>query len=129
MDEQLKNLKEKMNKTVYQQVVFSEQQKKVILERIHHQEPLLAILQLLQTAKTGYEIKQALLRRGVNSFLENEGKLYLFLHELEMEQSIISEWKDNEKYYTLAAKGRKILHSFEQKQRTPILKSIPEGGM
>ncbi|MDQ0156685.1 PadR family transcriptional regulator [Robertmurraya andreesenii] len=131
MEEQLKKLKNTMNQTVFKDVVFSEKHRSNILAKLNEKKnPELDVLQLLQTSKTGYEVSQALIARGVKNFAENEGMLYVLLHELEGAGYLTSTWENGEKYYQISTKGKKrLVLEEEQMTGTSLLKKLAEGGV
>lgn len=117
MEERLKELKSAMNNTVLKNVVFTEKQRLSILAKTEKERhPNIDILQLLQTKKTGYEVSQALIGRGIKNYSNNEGLLYVLLHELESAQYITCIWEEEQKYYQISRKGKKLLVSVEENE-------------
>lgn len=131
MDEQLQRLKEIMNKSVFKDASFSDGQKNRVLAKINGaKESDIEILQVLQSKRTGYEVSQALLGRGVKNFQHHEGQLYVKLHELEQSRLLTSVWEEGQKFYQISDKGRKLLIYKEEKVKAPtILQESPEGGL
>lgn len=131
MEEKLQRLKEAMNKSVFKEIAFSERQKSNVLAKINGTKEIdIEILQVLHSKRTGYEVSQALLGRGVKSFYHHEGKLYVKLHELEQFRLLTSVWQEGQKFYQISDKGRKLLILKEEKVKAPtILQESPEGGL
>ncbi|MCM3765183.1 PadR family transcriptional regulator [Neobacillus niacini] len=133
MEDRLKNLKKSMNRTTFAKLRFTEQHQKQIHERIGKQEHsreevLLALLQLLVQEKTGFELTKLLRGRGIRAFEDNEGFLYIQLHQLEQSGWIQSNWQEEIKYYRLKEKGLKRLQKAErsQKDKRLVLKELFE---
>lgn len=122
MEDKLGRLKHAMNKHVFSEVKFTEKQKNAVHETLakeleDEQTVMLAILQVLQKEKTGYEIMEILYSRGIKKFIRNEGNLYTTLHELEQKGWLEAYWKeDQSKVYRLTNWGRKFLKKQELKQ-------------
>ncbi|MBM7578581.1 PadR family transcriptional regulator [Jeotgalibacillus terrae] len=120
MEDRLKGLRKSMKQTTFKQLDFSDQLRKRVHEKItqsHEREEdiLLAVLQLLGSEKTGYDLSQLLRGRGIQSFDRNEGALYTLLHRLEQDHLIHSGWDhDGAKYYQLTNKGKKVLQKSEK---------------
>ena len=79
---------------------------------------MLSILQ--QSEAYGYQIIQQIQRISGGKIVWTTGTLYPFLHRLETEGLVETEWKvavdaPRRKYYSLTAKGKKALHK-EQRQ-------------
>lgn len=116
MDEKLKGLK---GKTIKKQLQFSDKLKENIYKAIEKEKEndefiQLTILQLLLTKRTGFELTQRLITRGVKRFLHDEGELYVYLHQLEHQEYIASEWdEDEKKYYIIRSKGKRYLQKLE----------------
>ncbi|EIT84390.1 lineage-specific thermal regulator protein [Fictibacillus macauensis ZFHKF-1] len=117
MEERLRQLQKKMNQSTFASLSFTNQHRKNIIEKIKHEQEreedvLLALMQLLQTRQTGFELAQNMRRRGFLTYENNEGALYVVLHRLEREGCIVANWtEDGGKYYELAKKGRKALRN------------------
>jgi hypothetical protein len=122
MENRLKNLKKSMDRTTFSQLKFTEQQRNEIREKIikpdeNEEDILLAVMQLLSHEKTGFELVKLLRGRGIQKFEDNEGFLYILLHQLEQNQWIQAAWNESEvKYYRLTEKGKKILQKASKKQ-------------
>ncbi|MBS4177875.1 PadR family transcriptional regulator [Lederbergia citrea] len=135
MEDRLKNLRKSMEKTTFNQLKFTEQQRKDIREKINKQNEseediLLAIMQLLVLEKTGFELAKYLRSRGIQKFENNEGLLYTLLHRLEQSGCLQSNWDESAaKHYKLNDKGRKILRKAEKKQTKKrfVLTELLEG--
>ncbi len=71
---------------------------------------VLATLSQLRTPRYGYELRQALVDKGMPI---EEGTLYPLLRRLETQGVLASEWKIEDgpprRYYALNADGRKLL--------------------
>ena len=81
MEDQLKGLRNSMEKTTFKQLEFTEQHRQQVYEKINkpnenEEDILLSVIQLLIQEKTGYELVQLLRARGIQKFEENEGLLY-----------------------------------------------------
>lgn len=135
MEDRLKNLKKAMDQTSFANVAFTDKLRKEIHKKISGQEEkeediFLAILQLLVTEKTGYELVKLIQGRGIKTFDENEGALYTILHRLEQFGYLQSNWDDKEaKYYRTTDKGKKLLRKAEKSQTKKqfALKELLEG--
>lgn len=131
MEERLK----KLGKKQLSELKFTEQHRKNIYRAIdreqkNDEEILIATLQLLNEKRTGFELLQLLEGRNIKKFMNQEGSLYLLLHELEQKEWIASLWADDHlKYYYLQDKGRKVLMKAEKKQQrnSPALNDLLEG--
>lgn len=116
MDERLNQLK---RKPIKKQLQFSEKMRENIYKAIEKEKEnddyiQLTILQLLLTKRTGFELTQRLITLGVKRFLQDEGELYVYLHQLENQEYIVSEWNgDEKKYYVIRSKGKKHLKKLE----------------
>ncbi|HBZ11186.1 MAG TPA: lineage-specific thermal regulator protein [Bacillus bacterium] len=132
MEERLRRLGKKK---LSNELMFTEQHRKNIYQAIDreqksNEEILIATLQLLNEKRTGFELLQMLESRNIKKFINQEGALYLLLHELEQKEWIASLWMDNHlKYYYLQDKGRKVLMKAEEKQQrhSPALKDLLGG--
>lgn len=135
MEERLNNLKKAMDRTAFSNLAFTENHQRDIREKIRRQEEkeediLLAILQLLVSEKTGYELVKLLQGRGIRRFDDNEGSLYTILHRLEQKGCLQSIWDTREaKYYGITDKGRKLLQKSEKSRSKKqfALKELLEG--
>ncbi|WP_249870085.1 PadR family transcriptional regulator [Oceanobacillus saliphilus] len=120
MEERLIGLRKSMEKTTFNQWRFLDQHKNKIHEKItklyeSEEDIILAILQLLNLEKNGYELLQLLRARGVREFEGEEGLLYTKLHRLEQDRFIKARWnKFGVKYYQLDGKGKKVLRKIEK---------------
>ncbi|MBS4205956.1 PadR family transcriptional regulator [Lederbergia citrea] len=134
MEERLRKLKK--NK-ISNELQFTNRHRENIYKAIQREEDknedvFLAILQLLSNKKTGFELLQTLIGRGIKKFVENEGSLYLLLHELEQKEYILSEWSDDkQKHYSLNQKGRRFLKKAEAKHglETKTLNELLRGDL
>lgn len=103
------------------QLEFTERHRNNIYKAIEREaenedDVLLSILQLLSEKKSGFQLLQQLIARGLKKFEDNEGSLYILLHDLEQKEFILSEWKqDNVKQYFLNQKGKRHLRKMEAK--------------
>lgn len=119
MDKKLRKLKQQqLNKTleftpelqdkIYQQIVE---------EKASNQTAEIAVLQILQSEMTGYQLLQKLLIRDLKHFELNEGALYLLLHVLEKRSYITGNWqRESEKTYVINKKGQKYLKTLTSEQ-------------
>ncbi|GGH81258.1 DNA-binding PadR family transcriptional regulator [Pullulanibacillus pueri] len=120
MEERLNKLRQAMKRTTFEQLTFTDQHMAKIKQRIHQDEKpseaiIQAVLQLLVQQKSGFELMQQLRSRGVKTFEENEGFLYIVLHRLETRGYIHSFWQDETtKHYVLDHKGKKLLVQLEK---------------
>lgn len=134
MEDRLRNIK---HKKLSADLAFTEQHRKNILHAIQKEDDqeeaiLIAILQLLNEQRTGFELLQLLHGRGITKFAEKEGMLYLLLHELEKKEMISSIWtEDRQKYYQVQNKGRKVLKKVENRrtQRSASLQKCLRGDL
>lgn len=123
MENRLKNVK---NSRLPKKLIFSDEMRQNIYKKIEKENESdeyikLAILQILSTKQTGFQLLTSLLNRGIKKFVDEEGTLYLLLHELENKQYIASEWlEDEKKYYVIKRKGKKVMHQLEQKSEFAI---------
>lgn len=131
MEERLRRL----GKKKLAELKFTEQHRRNIYQAIDREpksdkEILIATLQLLNEKRTGFELLHLLETRNINNFTNQEGSLYLLLHELEQKEWIASLWADDHlKYYYLQDKGRKVLMKADEKQQrnSPALKDLLRG--
>jgi DNA-binding PadR family transcriptional regulator len=135
MENRLKNLKKIMDEKTFSQVRFTEKHRETIQNKWSNQEDkeqiVLHILQLLNEEKTGYQLANLLLARGVKQFDDNEGSLYVLLHSLESKGVVQSEWllKEKTKSYQLTSKGKRLLKQAEHKgKRSSIILQQLIGG-
>ncbi|MFJ7953546.1 PadR family transcriptional regulator [Lysinibacillus sp. NPDC096418] len=110
----LNNLRKSMKKTTFKKLEFKDNHRQAVLEKIAQlseiEDVRLAVLQLLMQQKTGYELTQLLLARGMKGIERNEGALYALLHQLEQEGQVYAHWSDEgEKFYVLSKQGEKLL--------------------
>ncbi|MCP8969348.1 PadR family transcriptional regulator [Ectobacillus ponti] len=134
MEERLKHLKKAMKQHTFSQLTFTEQQQKQIQQKVNRlaekteKDILLAVLQLLTKEKTGFELSALLHARGIVSFENHEGSLYMLLHHLEQKGQLQARWTENEgKYYSLTRKGSKLLHTAEKTNAGSALQKLLEG--
>ncbi|MBS4209261.1 PadR family transcriptional regulator [Bacillus sp. FJAT-50079] len=133
MEERLQKLK---NKKISSELKFTERHRQNIYKAIQREEEkdedvLLAVLQLLTHKKTGFELLEKLIGRGLKKFEDEEGSLYPLLHELEQKEYIVSEWNnEKQKYYRLNEKGKRFLKKAETKlRRSKSLNELLRGGL
>ncbi|WP_433747646.1 PadR family transcriptional regulator [Falsibacillus pallidus] len=136
MEERLRKLKKAMQRTVYDDLTFTEEHKKKIRNQIRMQKPeaseeeiRLSIFQLLVQKRTGFELSRLIRARGIGNFEENEGFLYMSLHQFEQKNYLNTTWEEPDiKYYQLNHKGMKVLKALEKKSegRARILKEMVE---
>ncbi|WP_409296303.1 PadR family transcriptional regulator [Peribacillus sp. SCS-26] len=136
MNDRLNSIKKAMKKTVFNNLTFTSEHKRLVHNRINSKniksdaELLIAVLQLLTQEKTGYELNQKIRARGIQNFDNDEGSLYMLLHRLEQKGCLEAHWKEtNEKYYVLADKGSKLLRKAlkESAAVQPALRELMEG--
>lgn len=135
MDDRLKGLRKAMTNKRFHQLNFSDQLRNQIHEKIkkqseNNEDTYVAILQLLLTKKTGFDLTQLIRSRGIQSFEGSEGELYTLLHRLEQNGYLSSSWDESgAKYYLTTGKGKKLLQLVEksEKQKTFSLKQLLEG--
>lgn len=127
MDKRLKQLKQKVNKQAFNSLKFTSFHKRKVKEAIlRHQhsegEILVAIMQLLVSEQNGYELCSLIRSRGIFHFENNEGALYVLLHELESRRLIDTRWSTEEiKYYYLNQQGKKALKKTEKRMQSKKL--------
>ncbi|MBC1408562.1 PadR family transcriptional regulator [Listeria innocua] len=126
MDDPFSNLKDSIKKD-FESFSFSEERKNAVKETIRKKqshlelhswkaETLQNILDSLHDeAKHGYEISTQLFQKNELSFKNNEGQLYILLHLLENKRILSSKWIEDKKYYSLTAKGKKFVATFERR--------------
>lgn len=136
MDDRLRKLKRSMKRTIFNELIFTNDHKEGVKSKISSMkllsddEVLAAVLHLLIHEKTGFELTKSLRARGVQNFEDNEGYLYMLLHRLEQAQYLQTSWKEcEEKYYSLTDKGKRLLSLSDRKQTRSlsILKHLMEG--
>ncbi|MCD2224603.1 PadR family transcriptional regulator [Listeria cossartiae] len=140
MTDPFHNLKDSIKKD-FEDFSFSDERKNAVKAAIRKKqshlelhswkaETLQNILDALQgEAKHGYEISTQLFQKNELSFKNNEGQLYILLHLLENKKILSSKWIEGKKYYSLTAKGKKFVATFEirgSKQRGPLKNLIEE---
>jgi hypothetical protein len=120
MENRLKNLKNALRGTVFQDLSFTEEQKKIIRRQIKQmpstseEDILLSIFQLLKQKRTGFELSRLIRARGIEKFESDEGFLYMSLHHFEHKGYLNSYWEEPDvKYYQLSTKGLKLLNALE----------------
>lgn len=135
MEERLKRLRKSMKETTFQNVNFTEDQRRLIRKAISKSEEsdemiYLAIMQVTTNEKTGYDLAKVLLARGIRKFVDNEGLLYTLLHKMEQTGYFKIRWdEEGAKYYGLSDKGRKLLARSERKagRRRIVFTELLEG--
>ncbi|WP_042347786.1 PadR family transcriptional regulator [Bacillus massiliigorillae] len=116
MNKGLQNLKQALKKSAFKDLNFTEKHKADIHRELRKESVVESILQLLSQERTGMDLLSVLRARGVTKFENHEGFLYTTLHKLEQQQYIRSRWDEQEqKYYQIEEKGRKLLHKIEEK--------------
>lgn len=132
MEDRLKRLRNSMKKTTFSELEFTQQTQQKIREKMNRQSEseecvFLAVMQLLNREKTGFEIAKDLRSRGIQKFEDNEGFLYSLLHQLEQKNFLETRWDESSvKLYQLNSKGRKILQKAEKNftKEQPFLKEL-----
>ncbi|PKG23250.1 PadR family transcriptional regulator [Niallia nealsonii] len=134
MENRLKGLKKAMKNTLFKELQFQDEHKFHIMKKIQQEQRtdemvLIALLQLLTSRRTGFELAELLRARSIQKFEEKEGFLYTLLHRLEQKQYITGQWMEaEEKYYQLNDKGRKLLQKAErQEKKHYALEALLEG--
>ncbi|WP_088102848.1 PadR family transcriptional regulator [Halalkalibacter urbisdiaboli] len=123
MEDELKNIKQTMNRTVFKNVTFSSTLQSKVLSQLQRatydsNDVMLFILSsLVHEAKTGYDVLLNIEQMGEEVFTSNEGELYQVLHKLEFDQLIRGEWINEEKYYSLTNKGKNYLKNFRVRDK------------
>ncbi|WP_160725645.1 PadR family transcriptional regulator [Bacillus sp. USDA818B3_A] len=120
MEDRLKNFKNAMKRTVLQDLNFTEEHKRDIRLKIKQiptsseEDIVLAIFQLLKQKRTGFELSRLIRSRGIETFENEEGFLYMFLHKFEHKGYLNSYWEAPDiKYYQISSKGLKFLKTLE----------------
>jgi DNA-binding PadR family transcriptional regulator len=135
MEDRLKSLKRAMKNHIFGEFHFTEDQKKDIRQQmnqptgISEEEILLAIMQLLNQERTGFELSKLIRARGIKRFEQDEGFLYMRLHQLEHKGYLTTYWDPTEvKYYQLNMKGKRLLKKLESQdaEKGYLLKEILE---
>ncbi|MDQ0232261.1 PadR family transcriptional regulator [Metabacillus malikii] len=123
MDDRLKKLKGSMRRTVLQDLNFTEGLKHNIKNKINQihetseEDIILAVFQLLKQERTGFELSKLIRARGIKTFENEEGFLYMTLHKFEQKGYVNSYWKDKDvKYYQASTKGLRLLHTLDNKR-------------
>ncbi|EGK1783755.1 PadR family transcriptional regulator [Listeria monocytogenes] len=126
MDDPFSNLKDSIKKD-FEVFSFSEERKNAVKETIRKKQSHLELQywkeetfrnildSLHDEAKHGYEISTQLFQKNELSFKNNEGQLYILLHLLENKKILSSKWIEDKKYYSLTAKGKKFVATFERR--------------
>ncbi|WP_042473439.1 helix-turn-helix domain-containing protein [Bacillus ndiopicus] len=109
MDERLKNLKRALKNNTFANVHFTEEQRMKIRDKMQpdiEQE----LFSLLTERKTATELIQLLHVKGVKSIWQNEGLVFIKLHQAEVAGYVEGLWHEQgEKSYRLTKKG---LHKY-----------------
>jgi len=135
MDERLRNLKRSMKKTMFSDLNFTEKHKNQVRDKIarlnikSEEELVLDILHLLNQKQTGFELTQWMRARGIHNYENNEGQLYMLLHQLEQKGYLQTNWHEDEKYYLVTNKGNKLLSLADKRRMSTksIFKELWEG--
>lgn len=135
MENRLRKLKQALDHTSFKPLTFDQAHRNEVMEKIAEQECSpeqirLSILQLLVQEETGYTLAGKIRARGIKTFESDQGALYTTLHILEQKRCIQSEWREEEqKYYQLTKKGRKLLKKYESSPDKPqVLRTLVEAG-
>ncbi|WP_456272318.1 PadR family transcriptional regulator [Bacillus sp. AK031] len=119
MENRLKNLKRAMKNTTFRGLDFNEAHRNEIHSKLLHEEKdediLFAVMQLLASEKTGFQVAKQLRSRGIQKFEDKEGLLYTVLHRMESKGYLESAWiEESGKLYKLSNKGRRLLKKQEK---------------
>lgn len=120
MENRLQKLRKSMENTTFKQLSFSDKIREKVKSEIQtpiqkEEDIILAILQLLNQERTGFELTSLLRSRGIKRFEHQEGFLYTVLHRLEQNRLIRSDWtEEGAKRYQIHDKGRKLLVQAER---------------
>ena len=109
MEGRLKNLKKAIDQSAFKKVEFTESHQKNIHKQLEVLPLKQVLLSMLAEAKSGVELTQALHVRGVEQIVDNEGLIYMILHEAEQHGWLRASWVDGVKYYQLTTLGNKQL--------------------
>jgi DNA-binding PadR family transcriptional regulator len=136
MENRLKNFKNALRGTVFQDLRFTDEHKKIIRRQIKQlpstseEDILVAVFQLLKQKRTGFELSRLIRARGIEKFDSDEGFLYMSLHQFEHKGYLNSYWEEPDvKYYQLSSKGLKLLNALENNKdygKTFSLKELLE---
>ena len=107
MEGRLKNLKKAIDQSAFKKVEFTENHQKNIHKQLQVLPLKQTILSMLTESKSGVELTQGLHVRGVEQIVENEGLIYMILHEAEQQGWLRASWIDGVKYYQLTKLGNK----------------------
>ncbi len=144
MNDPFTNLKSSMKKSIFKDFSFSNERKNAVKESIRMRqaqsqfhswkmETIIAILESVQhESKDGYMISTQLFQKNERTFQKNEGQLYTLLHLLENKDILTTKWIKEKKYYSLNAKGKKYLASYNQdnsKQELPLKHLLEEASL
>ncbi|WP_078380372.1 helix-turn-helix transcriptional regulator [Sutcliffiella halmapala] len=133
MNDPLKGLKKAMNKTVFRDMRFSEKQQENILNSVGDELEANIEFQILKSleaeAKAGFSIYKYLQQHAGREVLnEQEGKLYILLHQLEKRKLIRSMWLDNidfpTKFYDLEKKGKDYIRVCEKEIQQKVKTNV-----
>lgn len=142
MDDPFYNLKDSIKKD-FESFSFSEERKNAVKKTIRKKqshlelhswkiETLQNILDALQDeAKHGYEISTQLFQKNELA-LKTMKVSFLLLHLLEYKKILSSKWIEGKKYYSLTAKGKKFVATFElrdSKQHGSLKNLIEEASL
>lgn len=108
MDKQLQHLKK--SKTM-NNLRFNETMRKHVHATIRATDVMHQILPLLTGPKTGSHITELLYVKNIEAIIQNEGLIYIALHEGQQQELIQAAWQNEEKYYRLTKKGKAMLSS------------------
>jgi DNA-binding PadR family transcriptional regulator len=122
VEERLKHLKKAIDQTAFKNVEFTESHQKNIHKQLEVLPLKQVLLSMLAEAKSGVELTQALHVRGVEQIVDNEGLIYMILHEAEQHGWLRASWVDGVKYYQLTKLGNKQL----QQEKVDVRLTIKE---
>ncbi|MEC1177460.1 hypothetical protein P9B03_03105 [Metasolibacillus meyeri] len=111
MDERLKNLKHAMKKNTFADVHFTEEQRMKVRDQM---QPDIEreLFTLLTEHRTATELIQLLHVKGVKSIWQNEGLVFIKLHQAEAAGDVEGLWdKQGTKSYRLTKQG---LHKYAE---------------
>ena len=109
VEERLKHLKKAIDQTAFKNVQFTDNHQKNIHKQLQVIPLKQMILSMLIESKSGVELTQMLHVRAVDQIVENEGLIYMILHEAEQHGWLRASWVDGVKYYQLTKLGNKQL--------------------
>ena len=120
MEERLKHLKKAIDQTAFKKVEFTENHQKKIHKELQVIPMKQMILSMLTESKSGVELTTALHVRGAEQIIDNEGLIYMILHEAEQQGWLRANWVDGVKYYQLTKLGNKQLQQEKEAVRLSV---------